>query len=231
MRDVLARHDATMVVLFESLTDDEWERASLCTGWQVRDVLAHLVVGCRLPLGALVWEMATRRASFDAVNDRMARRLGEDSSPASLLDEFGTRVGDPRLRTRALFPARLQLGDRVTHHLDVTLALDRDPTLDPDAAAAVLATQVALPNPFVPARRRAAGLHLEATDVDWCRPLSGAPVVRGGAAALISVLGGRPQALEQLTGTGVATLRDRVARGRRVSSRACRVPPRTAPGA
>ncbi len=30
--------------LFGSLSADEWETASLCTGWRVRDVAAHLTL-------------------------------------------------------------------------------------------------------------------------------------------------------------------------------------------
>jgi hypothetical protein len=76
-------------------------------------------------------------------------------------------------------------------------------------AAAVLDTQVRIPNPFVPAAARARGLNLIATDADWCHRGNG-PSVAGKAEHLASVLAGRPWALQFLTGDGAGVLAARV---------------------
>ena len=55
------------------------------------------------------------------------------------------------------FPQRLLLGDHITHELDIVFALDREPEIEPDVVVAVLNTQVAVPNPFVPAFRNSGG--------------------------------------------------------------------------
>lgn len=67
------------------------------------------------------------------------------------------------------------------------------------------------PGTVVP-RHHLTGLRLEATDLDWA---SGAGhIVAGTAEDLLLAVTGRPLGLEGLTGDGVATLRDRVARNR-----------------
>jgi hypothetical protein len=81
-------------------------------------------------------------------------------------------------------------------------------TVDPSVLAAVLQTQVRVPNPFVPAAARARGLRLRATDADWTYG-SGGHCVSGEAAHLASALAGRRWALDQLSGDGVPLLRDR----------------------
>jgi hypothetical protein len=107
------------------------------------------------------------------------------------------------------FPARLLLGDHVTHELDILFALDREPSIPPDVTVAVLNTQVALPNPFVPAFRNSRGVRLLATDADWKHGEKG-PIVEGRAVELISVLGNRPRVLPRLSGDGVDVLASRL---------------------
>ena len=61
---------------------------------------------------------------------------------------------------------------------------------------------------FTP-RRRPAGLRFEATDVGWA--WGDGPLVRGSGEAVLLALAGRPVALADLDGDGVAVLRDRLA--------------------
>ena len=62
---------------------------------------------------------------------------------------------------------------------------------------------------FVGAKKRAAGLRLIATDVDWS--YGQGTEVHGTGEAILLALTGRPVVLDELTGDGVATLRSRVA--------------------
>jgi hypothetical protein len=130
-------------------------------------------------------------------------------SPAGLLDEFAQLVDCSRGLGR-YFPRRLLLGDHVTHELDILFALGHEPSIPADALIAVLNTQGAVPNPFVPAFRNGRGLRLVATDVDWTHGRG--PAVHGRAAELVSVLGNRPAMLGRLDGDGVEVLASRVSR-------------------
>ncbi len=208
VRDLLRHNDERFRSLAAGLHREEWTRPSLCDAWSTHDVLAHLVAGYSATPGAVAVEMLRHGGSFDRANTAMARSLAATRTPEKLLDEFELLMHRPRGLGR-VFPPRLLLGDHVTHELDICFAIDREPTIEPDALAAVLETQVALPNPFVPAFRNSRGLRLRATDIDWSHGTTG-PVVEGTAAELVSVLGNRPRMLCRLTGEGAELLATRV---------------------
>jgi hypothetical protein len=66
----------------------------------------------------------------------------------------------------------------------------------------------ALGAPTLPAKKHAKGLRLQASDVDWT---SGAGQdVTGPGEALLMALAGRPHSLDELSGSGLPTLRTRV---------------------
>lgn len=205
--ELLRSNDLRFLAVAATLTPDEWSAPSLCDEWSNHDVLAHLVIGYRTRLGVVAAEMARHLGSFDHANTALARRLAATRSPADLLDDFARLVERPRGMGR-YFPRQMLLGDHVTHELDILLALDRESTIPADALAAVLNTQVSLPNPFVPAFFNGRGVRLTATDTDWAH--GSGPVVLGRAADLVSVLGDRPKALPRLSGDGVAVLSSRV---------------------
>jgi len=207
-RNLLRHNDLRFVSFARSLSAAEWQRPSLCTDWTNHEVLAHIVYGYQAPPVPMVTEMVRRGGSFDRANSALARQHAARHSPAGLLDDLTALIDAPRGIGR-VFPPRLLLGDHVIHELDIALAIGREPDLPADALTAVLETQVRVPNPFIPARSRARGLTLHASDVGWRHGGTG-PHVTGSAAHLASVLAGRPQALAHLDGDGVATLRARL---------------------
>jgi uncharacterized protein (TIGR03083 family) len=208
VRDLLRSNDERFRAMAAGFSADDWARPSLCEGWSNHDVLAHLVIGYRTGPGVIAAEMLRHAGSFDRANAAIARSLAASRSPAELLDEFELLTERPRGLGR-YFPRRLLLGDHVTHELDILFALDREPSIPADSATSVLNTQVAVPNPFVPAFRNSRGLRLVATDTDWTHGEQG-PTVRGRAVELISVLGNRPRMLPSLIGDGVDVLAPRV---------------------
>jgi uncharacterized protein (TIGR03083 family) len=208
VRDLLRSNDERFRATAAGLDADDWSRPSLCDEWSNHDVLAHLVIGYRAGPGVMVAEMLRHAGSFDRANAAIAHSLAASRRPAELLDEFELLTERPRGLGR-YFPRRLLLGDHVTHELDILFALDREPSVPAEAAIAVLNTQVAVPNPFVPAFRNSRGLRLMATDADWAHGEQG-PIVAGRAVELISVLGNRPRMLPSLIGDGVGVLASRV---------------------
>jgi len=209
---LLVRNNERFRALAQELGEADWAAPSLCTGWTNHHVLAHLVIGCGAGFDEVAREMVSARGRFDRANTAMARTVADARTPAQLLQDLEALVARPR-GIGAAFSKNLLLGDHVIHELDIVFALGRDATVTEEALTAVLRTEVGVPNPFVPARRRARGLALHATDVGWCRPdgSRGAGTVYGAAADLASVLAGRPAALSRLHGPGVEELRARVA--------------------
>jgi uncharacterized protein (TIGR03083 family) len=212
VRDTLRVNDDRFRALAADLAPDEWAQPSLCDEWTNHEVLAHLVIGYRMGAVRVLREIARHGCSFDRANTAMARALAAYRGPADLLDELGQLVDQPRGLGR-IFPPQLLLGDHITHELDILFALDRAPQISGEAVVAVLKTQVALPNPFVPAFRNSRGLRLRATDLDWGHGDNG-PLVEGRGVELVSVLGNRPRMLSALRGDGVQLLSSRVSPSR-----------------
>ncbi|MBI3226436.1 MAG: maleylpyruvate isomerase family mycothiol-dependent enzyme [Mycolicibacterium cosmeticum] len=202
----LRANDERLLGVLAALTADDWAAPSLCAEWSNHEVLAHLVVGYGCGIGEFAAELVRRRA-FDPANTALAVRAAARRSPQRLLDDLARLIAVPKGLGRT-FPRSLLLGDHVTHELDIVHALRREPRIPTDALTAVLNTQVALPNPFVPAYRLSRGLRLVATDAQWTHGTG--PTVTGRAADLVSVLGNRPCRLGALGGDGVAALSGRV---------------------
>jgi uncharacterized protein (TIGR03083 family) len=209
--DLRRHNDERFAALAAELTDHEWGQPSRCDGWTNHDILAHLVIGLTIPLHQVLAAIARHSGSFDQANATLARDLAARTTPAELLAAFTDASRKPRGIGR-LFPPRLLLGDHVIHELDITAALHREPATPPDILAAVLTSEVHLPNPFVPARARARGLHLHADDIPWKHtPAAGLPpTVTACAADLASALAGRTEALARCHGDGLAALRQRM---------------------
>ncbi|MEE6175115.1 maleylpyruvate isomerase family mycothiol-dependent enzyme [Mycobacterium sp. 050134] len=206
--DSLRDNDARFAELARNLTAAQWAQPSLCTEWTNHDVLAHLVVGYTASLGSIATTIVRRGGSFNATNTDLARTVAAQRAPDDLIDEFAALTRVPRGIGR-VFPRRLLLGDHVVHELDIAYALGRDSEIPTATVAAVLDTQVRIPNPFVPAAARARGLNLVAADANWSHHANG-PTVTGQAAHLASVLAGRPWALPKLCGRGVEVLAARL---------------------
>lgn len=210
MHAVLARNEQRFIAAAGELSAADWAHPSLCTDWTNHEVLAHLVHGCSASPLQFAARMCATRGSFDAANTSLARDLAARRSPAQLLDDLRALRGNWRGLGR-LLPKRLLLGDHVMHELDIMFALDRPSTVPAEVLAAVLDTEVSIPNPFVPARSRARDLTLRATDISWSRPGESDLVVEGTGADLASVLAGRPRALSRLSGSGVTLVKERLA--------------------
>ena len=191
-RDVLA--------LLQELSAAEWDAASLCAGWRVRDVVGHLTMATDTPLSTAVVGLV--RAGFDV--DRFLRRsaVRRGSVPLTTLLAGWHRAVDSR-RTPPGGTAGQMLVEVVSHHQDIRRPLDRPRATRPDRLRCALETAVRLGGPFG-SRQRAAGLRLVATDLDWAHGAAGDPEVRGPGDALLLGLLGRGSALPDLSGRGSA---------------------------
>jgi uncharacterized protein (TIGR03083 family) len=183
----------------------DWERPSLCDGWRVRDVVGHILYGNEMALSTLPFRLARYGFSSDRSGKAYSIARAEGRSPAELVAAFDGR--DPWAGTCRVFPPRLTLLDRLVHHQDIRRALGHRRDIPDERLVAALEASPTLGSVFG-AKRRTRGLRLEAPDVDWS--WGSGPVVTGpGEAVLMAVLG-RGQALADLGGEGLSTLRGRV---------------------
>ena len=98
------------------------------------------------------------------------------------------------------------LGEIVVHGEDIRrpLALEHE---TPEAALVAVADNYKKTNILIGAKRRIAGLQLQATDTAWSH--GAGPQVSGPLVALVLAMSGRAGALADLRGDGVEVLRAR----------------------
>ncbi|MFD9892397.1 maleylpyruvate isomerase family mycothiol-dependent enzyme [Amycolatopsis sp. NPDC059027] len=190
----------SLIELLETLSDAEWEQASLCDGWRVRDVVAHVVLATEGSLPFVLGAFVRARGNFNrAIRDsavRYARR-----APAELLTQLRGTVGQRRCPPSTVPLDRLM--DMLVHGQDIAIPLGRPRAMPPAAARAATERAWTRGFPFHP-QRKLAGYRLRATDVDWSGG-EGA-LVEGPISALLLLVTGRKALVGQLSGPGSAGL-------------------------
>jgi uncharacterized protein (TIGR03083 family) len=176
-----------------TLRPDEWNTPSLCYGWSVRDVLAH-VIGVQKNVSFMLTSGTPKRANQRMVDVR------KNMSTDELVRELES-IKQPNFVAK-LMPL-IFLEDTWVHQQDMrwVLGAERQRRQDPDRMLLILN--------FLKkgVERKKGGFVWTATDVNWTAG-EGEPI--GGAAeAVIMALMKRPLALDRLSGSGVATLKER----------------------
>jgi uncharacterized protein (TIGR03083 family) len=187
--------------LLDSLTAEQWDAASLCAGWTVRDVAVHTIAYLDQSRMTLVRSMFTHRWDVDRLNsDALAgHRL---LTPARLVELM--RQGARPAGAGALYGGRVALIECLIHQQDIRRPLGLPRVVEPAALRAAL--RYARASPVIGAARRTRGLRLSATDLDWAAGRG--PQVRGTAEALLLAMTGRAAHVRaELAGDGVQLLR------------------------
>jgi uncharacterized protein (TIGR03083 family) len=185
---------------FESLDEAAWTSASWCTGWRLRDVLAHLVQNAERTYTSLTVDLLRGGFGPDRAMSKAAKRLGDLPVP-----ELAERL---RLAAERHFhlpgtPEGMGLTDLLVHSADAfrPVGLDVDaPPIDAVPALDALWKTGRTVVHVVPHR----GRRLVATDLDWTR--GSGPEVTGRAIDLLLLVANRRQVLPCLAGPGVAGL-------------------------
>jgi uncharacterized protein (TIGR03083 family) len=182
------------VDLLDGLSEEEWDRPSLCAGWRVREVIAHTTMPYRLSAPRFVLEMVRSGGRFNAMSDRLARRDAADMSSADLVSCLRDNVAHPWKPPGGGDVGALS--HDVIHGLDATVGAGLDRRPPPERVGLVLAA-------VKPKQLRYFGVDLNgvrlvATDLDWSFG-TGEPL-RGRAQDLLLVLCGRRLPAGALTG-------------------------------
>ena len=114
---------------------DAWDAPSLCEGWLVRHVVAHVTMPARLTAEQFGAELAAAGGDFTVLSDTVAARDAR-LPVADLLDQLrspGLHAWQPPGGGEAG-----ALSHAVIHSLDVTIALDRPAVAPAQAVTAVL---------------------------------------------------------------------------------------------
>ena len=184
-----------------ALPPADWDRPSLCAGWTVRDVVAHMIDSQTVTQPRFFARFAASGFRFPVMTRRNIETIRDGRSDGELLELLRSRTD---ARTAPPGPVLSWLGEAIVHGEDVTRAVGgyRDHPIEHLVAVADFYKRS---NTLIGAMRRIDGLTLRATDADW-RHGSG-PEVSGPMIALVLAMTGRTAALSELGGDGVAVLR------------------------
>jgi uncharacterized protein (TIGR03083 family) len=186
----------------DTLTPDQWSTPSLCDGWTVRDVLAHMTAAAKLTPPQFFIKLLTSGFSFETVQAKgIAAERG--SSPAETLARFTAEVNSTQ---HPPGPTDTWLGEVIVQAEDIRRPLGIQHAY-PTAAVVQVANFSKGSHLLIGAKNRSAGLTLRATDTDW-RHGEG-PEVAGPILSLVLAMTGREAVLADLSGAGVATLESR----------------------
>ena len=199
---VAAERDRLVEVLSD-LDDGGWATPSLCAGWTVRDVVAHLLMAYELSVPRFLVLMVPARFSFDRMAHGWAVR--DRRGPAELLDVLATLPG--RAFNVPGAPPEAPLSHLVMHAEDVHRPLRSGAHAGPEAADTTLDQLTGRMQGLLGAGALD-GLALASSDTPW-RHGDGA-TVEATSSALLVTLGGRTAALDELEGPGADLLRTRV---------------------
>ena len=202
---------AALVRDLEGIEVSAWETPSLCPGWDVHDVTAHLIDSATTTRLGFIRRMVASRFDFDRDNATgIARERRTD--PRQTLDALRATV-DLRLTPPA--PLATRLVEAVVHGEDIRRPLGISHGYEPAALRGVLGYLVRTASGFGGGRERAAGLRLVAdfagsTDA-WA--YGSGPLVAGSAIDILLALSGRPVASGAILGPGAEALRSRQTSG------------------
>jgi len=183
-----------------SLSAQQWGTPSLCRGWDVHAVLAHLVDAATTSRLSFVRDMVVARLDFDQVNERGIARVRK-VDPQETLTTFRrvaalTRTPPANLTTR--------LVEAIVHGEDIRRALDGYGTYPHWAVTRALAYQIRTPVRFGGGRERADGLTL--IDAATNTTYGTGPEVEASPVDLLLAVSGRPVAATRLSGPGARRL-------------------------
>jgi uncharacterized protein (TIGR03083 family) len=203
MSDVWSMVHAERGALIDDLKDIDdarWEAQSLCEGWTVHDVVAHLVDTAHTTRVRFVVGLARAGFDFHRQNARGVRRH-RGASPQETLERL-VRAASRRSTPPAPLDSRLV--EEVVHGEDIRRPLGLTRSYPREAVVRSLRLQARTPAAFGGAKELVARVRLTAADTDVS--LGQGPVVSGPALSLLLAVSGRRAALADLDGPGVAAL-------------------------
>jgi uncharacterized protein (TIGR03083 family) len=203
--EIIANERRALADVLDKLTPEQTRTQSLCAGWTVHDVAAHLVMPLETGRLALVLALLTARGNVDRANVRLtARHAGR---PIIELADSLRRNAEHPFKLPGMGP-EAPLTDLLVHGQDIRRPLGVDREFSEERITLALRFLTGTRARGFVTRGRLKGLAFEATDLDWTHGDGAA--VRGPAEALLLAICGRTAGLEDLHGDGVAALRTRL---------------------
>lgn len=182
--------------LIDGLNERQLATPSLCAGWNVKTVAAHLVSVFADSFATFIGTTARRGSLAQAIDD-LARRRAQWSA-AELAATLRANADHPL--SPPLFGPRDPLADILVHSGDIRIPLNLPFEPDPELVATALDFLTGpWPFGFVPLGRLR-GIRVCADDID--RSWGKGSEIHGPSAALMMAICGRSALLDRLSGPG-----------------------------
>lgn len=183
---MVRRERAALARDLAKLTGAQWSAPTACPGWDVHDVLAHLVDSAKTTRPGFVRDMIAARFDFDRQNTiGIARERRTD--PQDTLAAFRAVVDLTRTPPA---PIETRLVEAFVHGEDIRRAIGVDGDYPVQWVVRALAFQLRTSVKMGGGRERAQGQQLVA--VDAATTFGSGPEVRGTALDLLLAVSGRP---------------------------------------
>lgn len=185
IRELVAAERTDLVELLTGLPEEDWDKPSLCTGWRVREVVAHITMAYRYSMPRVLLGIAKAGGRFNQFSERAARADTAALSNAELLSCLRENINHPWKPPGGGYEGALS--HDVIHGLDMTVALGIDRRVPPERLRVVLGG-------LGPKHLKYFGVdladtELRATDLDWS--YGAGEVVTGTAQDLLLLVSGR----------------------------------------
>jgi uncharacterized protein (TIGR03083 family) len=194
LQPAVAAEFVSLADLLAVASDAQWDTPSLCAGWRVREVIAHMTMAARYSEEEFMAELRRYGFDFTRLSDEIAARdanLSADELVANLRSEVMRHWAPPGGGYHGA------LNHVVIHGLDVTVPLGL-PRRGPDQSIRVVLDDLTRGGVHARFGADIEGRRLEASDLDWSHG-SGA-VLRGTAADLALAICGRAVPAGRLEG-------------------------------
>jgi uncharacterized protein (TIGR03083 family) len=181
----IAAERQELATILAGLPPQSWDSPTLCAGWRVRELVAHITMPFRYRPARFAFEMIRSGGNFNRMADRCARRDAA-APPGQLTAALRDNAGNPWKPPGGGYQGALT--HDVIHGLDITVALGLGRRVPRERLGIVLdgitgAKSVRFFGTDL------AGIELRADDLDWSFG-SGTPV-SGSAQDLALVVCGR----------------------------------------
>jgi len=188
----------------DGLTNEQWATPSLCEGWDVRDVVVHLLSGPEVKILTFLGYMARNRFDFNKTNDYIVDV--DTRSPGELTAALRTNA-DSRFHPPG-FGSEAPLTDISVHTGDIMVPLGLPHEVPADNARAVMDLLISPRGQRGFGKKgRLDGFAFTATDIGWTHGTG--PAVSGPSEPMLMAMVGRMVGFDALEGDGVAALRSR----------------------
>jgi uncharacterized protein (TIGR03083 family) len=163
IREAIAAERRELAELLGGWPAPSWDRPTLCAGWRVREVVAHMTMPFRYSAAKFGLEVIKSKGNFSRMADRCARRDAA-AGPGELVASLRDNQCHPWQPPGGGFEGALT--HDVIHGLDITAALEAGRRV-PEARLRVVLDTITRPRSIKHFGADLSGIELRAEDIDW----------------------------------------------------------------